>query len=173
MMMNLHHMVRSMGLIPPILLLSSCMTLPPLVTQPTLDVTKAPFRASTDLSNAPLKASSELSNGTSQATTDLTEPTKNFTSSTSPKSWFHGDGTLKAEHKVMAFTVLNYDNLKENIARGQGEYLGSLASLIDVRPEHQDAFFSSIQRLYPLIYADNLPPVESVNRLISELTNTL
>jgi len=73
----------------------------------------------------------------------------------------------------MAFTVLNYDNLKENIARGQGEYLGSLASLIDVRPEHQDAFFSSIQRLYPLIYADNLPPVESVNRLISELTNTL
>src|SRR6476660_10341526 len=169
MIMNLLHMFRSMGLIPPVLLLSSCMTLPPLVTQPTLDVTKAPFRASTDLSNAPLKASSELSNGTSQATTDLTEPTKNFTSSTSPKSWFHGDGTLKAEHKVMAFTVLNYDNLKENIARGQGEYLGSLASLVNVPQEGQAEFFVFAQGLYPMVYGEGMPPVDSVNRLIAEL----
>lgn len=163
------NIVRSMSFGLPVLVLSSCMTLPPLVTQPTLDVTKAPFQATTDLSNAPLKASSDLSNGVSQATTDLTEPTKNFTSSSSPKSWFHGDGTVKAEHQVMAFTVLNYDNLKENIARGQGEYLGSLASLVDVRPEHEDAFFSSFQRLYPSIYAEDISPIESVNRLLNAL----
>ena len=88
--------------------LSGCMAIQPLVTQPTLDVTKAPFKASTDLSEAPFRASSELTNGTSQAVSDLTEPTKEFTSSTSPKSWFTGDGLIKAEHKVMAFTVLNY-----------------------------------------------------------------
>src|SRR5688572_21617504 len=99
-------------------LLSGCETMQPLVTQPSLDVTKAPFKASTELSEAPFRASSELTDGTSQAATELTEPTKNFTSSTSPKSWFAGDGTVKSEYKVMAFTVLNYDNVKENIARG-------------------------------------------------------
>jgi hypothetical protein len=150
-------------------LLSGCMAIQPLVTQPTIDVTRAPFKASTDLSEAPFRASSELTNGTSQAVTDLTEPTKNFTSSTSPKSWFTGDGLLKAEHKVMAFTVLNYDNLKENIARGQGEYLASLASLVNVPQEGQAEFFVFAQGLYPTVYGEGIPPVDSVNRLIAEL----
>ena len=149
--------------------LSGCMAIQPLVTQPTLDVTKAPFKASTDLSEAPVRASSELTDGTSQVVTDLTEPTKEFTSSTSPRSWFAGDGTLKAEHKVMAFTVLNYDNLKENIARGQGEYLASLASLVDVPEEGQAQFFAVAQDLYPVIYGEGIRPVDSVNRLIAEL----
>ena len=101
--------------------------------------------------------------------TDLTEPTKEFTSSTSPKSWFTGDGLLKPQHKVMAFTVLNYDNLKENIARGQGEYLASLASLVNVPQEGQAEFFIFAQGLYPMVYGEGVPPVDSVNRLIAEL----
>jgi hypothetical protein len=151
-------------------LLSGCAAMQPLVTQPTLDVTKAPFKASTALSEAPFRASSELTDGTSQAATELTEPTKNFTSSTSPKSWFASDGTLKAEYKVMAFTVLNYDNVKENIARGQGEYLASLASLVNVPQEEQAGFFAFAQGLYPSVYGDGVEPVDSVNRLISELS---
>ena len=150
-------------------LLSGCGAMQPLVTQPTLDLTKAPFKASTDLSEAPFRASSELTDGTSQAVTDLTEPTKNFTSSTSPSSWFSADGTLKAEYKVMAFTVLNYDNLTENIARGEGEYLASLASLAHVPQEEQARFFAVAQGLYPSVYGDGIEPVESVNRLIAQL----
>ena len=150
-------------------LLSGCMDIQPLVTQPTLDVTEAPFKASTDLSEAPVRASSDLTDGTSQGVTDLTEPTKNFTSSTSPRSWFTGDGTLKAEHKVMAFTVFNYDNLKENMAQGQGEYLASLAALVDVPKEEQAKFFAFAQSLYPMVYAEGMAPIDSVNRLIQEL----
>lgn len=150
-------------------LFSGCVAMQPLVTQPSLDLTKAPFNASTELSEAPFRASSELTDGTSQAVTDLTEPTKNFTSSTSPRSWFAADGTLKAEYKVMAFTVLNYDNVKENIARGQGEYLTSLASLVNVPQEEQARFFAFAQGLYPRLYGDGIEPVDSVNRLISEL----
>jgi hypothetical protein len=150
-------------------LLSGCMGMQPLVTQPTLDLTKAPFNASTELSEAPFRASSELTDGTSQALTDLTEPTKNFTSSTSPRSWFAADGTLKAEYKVMAFTVLNYDNVKENVAQGEGEYLASLASLVNVPEERQAEFFAFAQGLYPQVYGDGIEPVDSVNRLISAL----
>jgi hypothetical protein len=145
------------------------MALQPLVTQPTVDVTKAPFKASTDLSEAPLRASSELTDGTSQATGDLTRPTKEFTSSTSPKSWFTGDGTLKAEYKIMAFTVLNFDNVKENIAQGQGEYLASLATLADVPQGHRSDFFTSVRQRYTAVYGNGIQPVDSVNRLIRAL----
>lgn len=150
-------------------LLSSCMAMQPLVTQPTLDVTKAPFKASTDISEAPFRASSELTNGTSQAITDLTEPTKEFTSSTSPQSWFTGDGTLKTEHKLMAFTVLNFDNVRDDIARGRGEYLTSLAALADVSQDSQEAFFTSVQGLYSVLYGEGVKPVDSVNRLIQKV----
>ncbi len=82
---------------------------------------------------------------------------------------FTGDGTLKAEYKVMAFTVLNYDKVKENIARGQGEYLASLASLVDVPQEGQAEFFAFAQGLYPSVYGDGIEPIDSVNRLIAEV----
>ncbi|HJU05431.1 MAG TPA: DUF3015 family protein, partial [Nitrospiraceae bacterium] len=112
------------------------------ITAPTVDVTKAPFRASTELSEAPLRASSELTNGTSRAMGELTEPTRDFTSSTSPGAWFTGDGVLKAEHKVMAFAVYNFDNLKDDLAQGRGEYLASLAELAGVQADHQAEFFA-------------------------------
>jgi hypothetical protein len=69
----------------------------------------------------------------------------------------------------MAFTVLNYDNVKENVAQGEGEYLASLASLVNVPEERQAEFFAFAQGLYPQVYGDGIEPVDSVNRLISAL----
>src|SRR5918999_156829 len=128
------------------------------ITRPTVDVTKAPFRASTELSEAPIRASSELTNGTSRAMGELTEPTRDFTSSTSPGAWFTGDGLLKAEHKVMAFAVYNFDNLKEDMAQGRGQYLASLAALIGVPADRQARFFTVAQSRYPVVYADGVEP---------------
>ncbi len=145
-------------------MLSAC------VTRPTVDVTKAPFRASTELTEAPLKASSELTNGTSRAMGELTEPTRDFTSSTSPAAWFNGDGLLKAEHKMMAFAVYNFDNLKDDFAQGRGEYLASLATLAGVPVDRHADFFAMAQSRFPLIYPEGLAPMDSVHRLIRELT---
>ena len=58
------------GTMPPAL--SGC------ITQPTVDLTKAPFKASTELSEAPLRASSELTNGTTNAANELVRPTNGF-----------------------------------------------------------------------------------------------
>ena len=145
-------------------MLSACMT------APTTDVTKAPLRASTDLVEAPLRASSDLTDGTSQATTDLTEPTKNFTSSTSPKSWFSSDGTLKAEHRIRAFSVFAFQNLKQDIAQGSGEYVASLATLVGVPLEQHAEFFRFAQGHYGFIYAEDIRPAESLSRLIETLS---
>ena len=141
--------------------LYSCMALEPLMTQPTLDATKAPFQATTDVTN-----------GTSQGVSDLTRPTKEFTSSTSPKSWFTGEGLVKAEYQVLTFTVFNFNNLRDDIARGHGEYVSSLASLVEVPPDRKQGFYVSLQNLYPMVYGDGVNPSESVNRLMHELKYT-
>ena len=145
------HLGFAIGLVP---LVTACMT------RPTIEVTKAPFHAS-----------SELTNGTSRAVGDLTEPTKDFTSSTSPGSWFNGDGTLKAEHKVRAFAVFNFDNLKQDIAHGHGEYLTSFATLLSVPADYQAEFFRYAQASYPAVFANEIAPHDSVDRMIRELTN--
>jgi len=142
------------------------------VTKPTVDVTEAPFKASTDLSEAPTRASSELTRGTTDATSDLTRPTKEFTSSTSPASWFNQDRVLKSEYKLMAFTVWNFENLRENLARGRGEYLDSYATLLGISPMERDAFNVEAQRRYGQLFSDNLTSIQSVNLLLKEFQTT-
>ena len=60
----------------------------------------------------------------------LTGTTIDFFSSTSGRSWFTEDGLIKAEHRVDAFVTLNFENLKQNMAQGHGEYLASLSTLM-------------------------------------------
>ncbi len=76
--------------------------------------------------------------------------TKDFLSSTTPGDWFTGDGALKAEHKVIAFVAINFDNLKQDMARGRGEYLSSLSELFGIQEERREAFFAYAQSRYPL-----------------------
>ena len=76
--------------------------------------------------------------------------TKDFFSSTSPGDWFTGDGALKAEHKVIAFVAINFDNVKQDMARAHGEYLNSLSELLGIRDERREAFFAYAQSRYRL-----------------------
>lgn len=77
--------------------------------------------------------------------------TKDFLSSTTPGSWVTGDGLLKADQKVNAFVTLNFENLKQDMAQGSGEYLSSLRDLMGVPQARQDAFYSFAQSRYPLV----------------------
>lgn len=76
--------------------------------------------------------------------------TRDFLSSTSPGDWFTGDGVLKADHKVIAFVAINFDNLKQDMAQGRGEYLSSLSELFGIREESREAFFAYAQSRYRL-----------------------
>jgi hypothetical protein len=67
---------------------------------------------------------------------ETTDTTSNITGTTSGRVWWNEDGLLKPEHKVSAFTAYNAQNLEEDLARGQGEYLDSLDTLIG-RTDHQ------------------------------------
>ncbi|WNM62956.1 DUF3015 family protein [Candidatus Nitrospira neomarina] len=142
------------------------------ITDATTDLTKAPFDASTELTDASTDSITRLTDGTSQATTDLTEPTREFLSSTTPGAWFNADGMLNPDHKKIAFVVVNFDNLQEDISRGSGEYLVSLSVLMGIPPETRDNFLQSAQRQHGYIFDENQTRPESFRRLIKTLRVT-
>jgi hypothetical protein len=139
------------------------------ITDTTTDVTKAPFDASTGLTDTATDVLTRVTDGTSQATTDLTEPTREFLSSTTPGAWFNTDGTLHAEHKKIAFIVLNFDNLQEDMAHGRGEYLESLSVLVGVPAHSREQFSKSAQGQYEYIFEEGQSRPEALRRLLQTL----
>ncbi len=105
--------------------------------------------------------------GTTKETTDTTS---NITGTTSGKSWFEG-GLVKKDQEVNAFADLNFENLKQDMAMGRGEYLASLGSLMDIAPAHQDEFFALTQTHYTtLIRSEQTTPSEllvAINQILA------
>lgn len=74
-----------------------------------------------------------------------------FTSSTSPEEWINGDGIIEERHKARLFAAVAFENLEQDIARGQGEYLTSLAVLLHISAGEREEFLARAQRTYPLL----------------------
>ena len=91
--------------------------------------------------------------GTTQQTTDTTQ---NTTVSTSGKSWITEDGLVRQGEAVNAFAALNYDNLKNDMAAGGGEYLASLGTLMGIAEAQQPEFFHIAQGHYAATSGANL-----------------
>jgi len=80
--------------------------------------------------------------------TGTTKDMFDMTSSTTGRGWFTIDGQVKAEYKAAAFAHFNQESLLEDMARGEGEYLNSMATLLDVPRERHAAFRSMAQNQY-------------------------
>jgi DUF3015 family protein len=108
----------------------------------------------------------------SACTTTPTGTTKDifdFTSSTTGRSWYGEDGLLRPEHRPIAFTTANYETVKHDIARGQGEHLVSLAALLGVSP----ARFGEFGLYAQARYADLESPRTTPEELLVSLTDIL
>ncbi len=76
------------------------------------------------------------------------------------------DGKFWAEQKVNAFASLNFENLAQDMAQGQGEHLASLAMLMGIPAAQQPAFFAMTQEKYAsLVAAGETSPVALVKAL--------
>jgi hypothetical protein len=53
-----------------------------------------------------------------------------------------------AARKAEMFVASTFENLSVDMARGQGEHLASLATMMGIPVEHQPAFFSLAQDRY-------------------------
>lgn len=131
-----------------LLTLSGCMT------NATVELTKAPFDATTDLTN-----------GISGATREFLDPTTEFTSSTTPGA-LSESGLLRAKQKATFFAIQTHDNLRTDIARGQGEYLASLASLTGVSASRYTEFQGAMIGSYATLFDAHLSASQSTERVI-------
>ncbi|MBS0172257.1 MAG: DUF3015 family protein [Nitrospira sp.] len=143
-------MARRFVLIPSFLLtLAGCMT------NATVELTKAPFDATTDLTN-----------GTSGATREFLDPLTEFTSSTTPGALSAGQ-LLRAKQKATFFAMQSQDNLRTDIARGQGEYLASLAMLTGVSVDRWTDFQTTMIGSYSTLFDQQLSPSQSTERVVN------
>ena len=90
----------------------------------------------------------------------VTETVKDFLSSTTPGDWFDADGMPKADHRVQLFVAVNHENVKADMAKGQGEYLTALGTLLAVPAQRETEFFSLAQGAYPSVAEDDRVAVE-------------
>ena len=81
--------------------------------------------------------------------------------------------TLTYNEKVDTFVADNMDNLARDIARGQGEYLNTLALLMDVPDTQKGAFRSHLQAHFSDIYTSEKVTHSEVIKNILAVTATM
>ena len=89
-------------------------------------------------------------------TTNATSDTLvKFSSSTSPGELFTGDGLVAKHQHVNVYTAIVFDNLQQDMARGDGQYLASLGVLLDVPPDRQHEWALFTQSHYSVLFASD------------------
>lgn len=66
------------------------------------------------------------------------------------------DGMVAQNKKLDLFAKTSWSNLSEDMARGQGEHLAALASLMQISPKRQDEFFTVAQDHYGSLLLHNI-----------------
>lgn len=102
---------------------------------------------------------------TSKATLDTFAK---FTSSTSPGEWMTADGVVQENQKARLFTAVAYENIEQDIARGKGEYLTSLAVLLKIPSGKQDEFMVRSQSNYSILF---VPDLRTAEKLLATLNS--
>ena len=104
----------------------------------------------------------------------VTETVNNILSSTTPSDWYNSDGLPKAEHKVDIFVAINLDNLKADMAKGRGEYLESLSTLLEVPVDRRSEFSRLVQEKYTVFgVADRNTVAKALIGLSNSLGSTM
>jgi hypothetical protein len=93
-----------------------------------------------------------------------------FTSSTSPGEFINGDGVVRESQKARLFLAVVFENLEQDIARGDGEYLTSLGVLLKIPEGEQDEFRTRSQSKYPLLFASDRRTAESMLATLTSKT---
>lgn len=97
-----------------------------------------------------------------------TDTTSNITGTTSGAGWWNEDGQIKPDFKTTAFVTFNQANLSQDLAAGNGEYLGSVSRLLGIPTDRQSEFFSAAQANYAQMVDRNSEDLLSLLRETSK-----
>ena len=108
---------------------------------------------------------------TTKATIDTTV---NFFSSTTPNSLFTEDGLVKHDQKINLFAGVAYENLRQEAAVGEGQYVTSLAALYGVPVAKHADFGRVLQQRHAELFAADLREDNRAHlRMVSTLNRVL
>ena len=108
----------------------------------------------------------------SAATTNGTFGTQTFgiTSGTSNCTQY---SEWTSNEKVNVFVADNMDSLAKDIAKGKGEHLDTLASLMNVPQKDRTAFSSKLQKNFTRIYtSESVSPTDVVRNIEAVISST-
>ena len=109
-------------------------------------------------------APTESSSKTFRNTTDASSK---FTSSTSPGG---GSSESAKKEQALAFSKVNLERIKTDMALGGGEHLTSLATLLDIPAHNQQEFFALTKTNFSALFDyENTTAEELLARLDNEL----
>jgi hypothetical protein len=101
-------------------------------------------------------------NGTGMQTFGISSGTSNCTN----------NGQIVKNEQVNVFASINFENLSQEMAQGQGEHLASLATLIGIPAVDQPAFFSLTQERYvSLLQGGEQAPMAMLKALQVAMSN--
>ena len=76
------------------------------------------------------------------------------------------------EEQIVAFAHANFDHLKADMARGEGDHLQTLAVLLGIGPEQQAEFYTFTHDAFPVLFpSDHVAAREMVTFLTRELAH--
>ena len=62
---------------------------------------------------------------------------------------------MNRQQQTAEFAKVNLERLRNDMAAGQGEYLGALATLLDVEPSQRPAFFAFTRDKFTVLFPDD------------------
>lgn len=76
---------------------------------------------------------------------------------------------LAVQRQAAIYGVLNADDLKADMARGEGEYLASFATILNISKSQHPRVFTIAQQAYPSVWQPGMSPEQSMNELLRQL----
>ena len=101
------------------------------------------------------------------ACTVVTDPSSGSSASSGGSS---SAALMNRQEQTAAFAKVNLERLRNDMAAGRGEYLASLATLLNIEPGQQPAFFAFAQDKFAVLFpTDQTTAAEMLATLTREL----
>jgi len=101
------------------------------------------------------------------ACTVVTDPSSGSSATTGGSS---SAAFMNRQQQTAEFAKVNLEQLRNDMAAGQGEYLASLAALLEIEPSRQPAFFAFTQDKFAVLFPnDRTTAVEMLATLEREM----
>ncbi|MBK7543500.1 MAG: DUF3015 family protein [Candidatus Competibacteraceae bacterium] len=102
--------------------------------------------------------------------TIVSDPSSGASGATSGSSGGSSTASMNRQQQATEFAKINLEQLRNDMAAGEGEYLSSLAVLLAIEPNRQPAFFTLAREKFRVLFpSDRTSAAEMLAALEQEM----